>query len=50
MQKKIKFKYFTAADYNEFTNEINDNKVKVKELVKRCDIFKFINNSDLDKK
>ena len=45
----IENKSFTTSDYNKFTNGIIDAKVKNKELVNKSDIFKFINNSDLDK-
>ena len=45
-----KSKYFTTSDYNKFTTDITDNKIKEKELVKRSDVSGFINNSDLDKK
>ena len=46
----IKPKYFTTADYNRFTNEKFDLKIKQKELVSKSDIAGFINNSDLNKK
>ena len=45
----IESKYFTTSDYNKFTNEIIDNKIKEKELVKKCDISGFRNNSVLNK-
>ena len=44
----IKPKYFTTADYNRFTNEKFDLKIKQKELVSKSDIAGFINNSDLN--
>ena len=43
-------KYFTSSDYNKFSNEIINAKIKEKELVDKHDIFGFINNSNLDKK
>ena len=43
-------KYFTSSDYNKFSNEIINAKIKEKELVDKHEIFGFINNSDLDKK
>ena len=46
----VECKYFTTSDYNKFTNEVIDNKIKEKELVKKSDISGFINNSELDKK
>ena len=46
----IEKRYFTTSDYNTFTNGIFDVNMKNKELVNKSDIYKFINNSDLDKK
>ena len=43
-------KYFTTSDYNKFTNEILDAKIKNKKLVNKSDISEFINSSNLDKK
>ena len=45
-----KSKYFTTSDYNKFTTDIIDNKIKERELVKKSNVSGFINNSDLDKK
>ena len=41
--------YFTSFDYNKFTNNILDAKIK-KNLVNETNTSGFINNSDLDKK
>ena len=41
--------YFTSFDYNKFTNNILDAKIK-ENLVKETNTSGFINNSDLDKK
>ena len=41
--------YFTSFDYNKFTNNIPDAKVK-ENLVNETNTSGFINNSDLDKK
>ena len=46
----IEKKYFTASDYNKFKNDMINVKIKQKELVNKYDIFKFVNNSDLDNK
>ena len=46
----IKSKYFTATDYNKFTNEKLDLKIKQKQLADKFGIAGFINNSDLNKK
>ena len=46
----IKGRYLTTFDYNKIKNNILDGKGKNKELVNQFDIFKFTNNSDLDKK
>ena len=48
--KEIKSKYFTTSDYKKFTNQIIDNKIKerVKKLVKKSDISRSMNNSNLD--
>ena len=40
--------YFTTSDYNKFMSEIID--TKIKELVNRSNISRFINDSDLNKK
>ena len=52
MQKisDIQKQYFTTSDYNKFMNDILDAKIKNKELVNKCDISGFINNSDLNNK
>ena len=46
----IKSKCFATADYNKFTSQILDAKIKQKELVDKSAIAGFINNADLDKK
>ena len=46
----IETKYFTASDYNKFTDEILNAKIKEKGLVDKSDTSGFIDNSDLDKK
>ena len=40
--------YFTTSDYNKFISEIID--TKIKELVNKSNISRFINDSDLNKK
>ena len=40
--------YFTSSDYNKFMSEIID--TKIKELVNKSNISRFINDSDLNKK
>ena len=44
------WKYFTTSDYNKFTNDILDEKIKNKEIVNESGVSRFTNNSDLDKK
>ena len=46
----IEAKYFTTSDYNKFTGEMLDKKIKEKELVNKSDISGFIDNPDLDKR
>ena len=46
----MKVKYFTASNYNKFTNNILDGKMKNKNIIKKPDISGFIDNSDLGKK
>ena len=41
-------KHFTTSDYNKFTVEILNAKIKEKGLVDKSDISGFIDNSDLD--
>ena len=43
-------KSFTTSDYNKFTKEILDAKIKEKGLVDKSDISNFIKNSDLNTK
>ena len=43
-------KHFTTSDYNKFTVEILNAKIKEKGLVDKSDISGFIDNSDLDSK
>ena len=45
----IEAKYCTTSDYNEFTYEILDTKIKEKEVVNKF-VSGFIDNSDLNKK
>ena len=45
----VKSKYFTAANYNKFSNEKLDLKIKQKGLVDKSDIARFINNFDFNK-
>ena len=47
---EIEGKYFTTADYDKFTSNILDSKIKQKELVKKSNISNLINNSDLNTK
>ena len=46
----IESKYFTTSDYNKFTRDILDAKIKEKRLVDKSDIAGFINNADLNNK
>ena len=41
--------YITTADYNNLTNDFVTNEIKSKELVDISKVFRFINNTDLDK-
>ena len=53
MTQKIldtEFKHFTTTDYNKFTSQILDAKIKQKRWVDKSAIAGFINNADLDKK
>ena len=43
-------KYFTAFDYNKFTSDILDAKIKQRELVNKYDISKVLKYSDLNTK
>ena len=47
---EIESQCFTTSDYNKFTNEIIDNKIKERKLVKKSDISRFIDSTNLDKK
>ena len=40
----------TTSNYNKFTGEIVNTKIKEKGLVGKCNIYGFKNNPDLDKK
>ena len=42
--------YFTTADYNRFTSEPLDAKIKEKEIVSKSDISNLVKNSDLNTK
>ena len=46
----IERKYFSMSDYNKFTRDILDAKIKEQELVDKSAITGFINNADLNKK
>ena len=48
--KEIERKYFTTADYNRFTSETLDAKIKQKELVNKSDISNLMSNTDLNTK
>ena len=45
----VKKKHFIASHYNKFASNILNAKIKEKCLIKKSDIFGFINNSDLEK-
>ena len=45
---KIQEKYFTTCDYNKFTSEILDIKIKQEKLVNKSDIPNLVKNSDLN--
>ena len=42
--------YFTAADYNKFTNETSDGKIKQKQLANKSNISNLARNSELNTK
>ena len=42
----IERKYFITSDYNKFTSDILDAKIKQKELVNKSDIFNVVKNTD----
>ena len=44
----IEAKYFTTADYNKFTSQTLDAKIKRERLVDKSAIAGLINNADLD--
>ena len=46
----IESKYFTTSDYNNFTSQTLDAKIKQKEFVDQSAIAGLINNDNLDKK
>ena len=46
----IESKYFTTADYNKFTNQTLDEKIKQKELFSKSDIADLVKKAGLDKK
>ena len=48
MISDVEKKYFITLDYNIFTREILD--AKIKKRVNKSDLSGFMNNSDLDKK
>ena len=41
-RKDIEVKYFTTADYNKFTSDILEAKIKQQELVNKSDIADFV--------
>ena len=45
---EIEGKYMTTSDYNKFTNDLLDAKIKQKELVNKSDISNLVKNSDLN--
>ena len=46
----IEGKYFTTADYNKFTRDVLDIKIKQKKLVNKSNISNLVKNSDLNRK
>ena len=46
----IEGKYFTTSDYDKFTNDILNAKIKLKELVNKSNISNLVKNSDLNTK
>ena len=46
----IKGKCFTTSDYNKFTSDVPDAKIKQKEWVNKSDISNLVKNSDLNTK
>ena len=48
--KDIERKYFTTTDYNKFTSDTLDVKIKQKNLVEESDISYLVNNTDLNTK
>ena len=46
----IKKKHFTSCDYNQFTSNILNAKVKEKELIDKSDISNFVKSLDLNTK
>ena len=46
----INSKYFTSPDYNKFTSQTLDAKIKQKEIVDKSDIADLVKNAYLDKK
>ena len=45
--KDTEGKYLDISDYNKFTNDTLDVKIKEKQLLNKCNISGFINSSDL---
>lgn len=43
-------KFYAPSDFDKFTNEINDNMIKQKRVIKKSNKSRFINNLDIDKK
>ena len=46
----IESKHFTTADYNKFTSQTLDEKIKQKELFSKSDIADLVKKAGLDKK
>ena len=47
---EIERKYITIYDYNKFTSDMLDEKIKQKKLVNKSDIFNIVKNFDLNAK
>ena len=45
----LEAKYFILSDYNKFTGQKHDKKIKEKDLVDKSNISGFTDNPDLDK-
>ena len=47
---EIERKYITIYDYNKFTSDMLDEKIKQKKLINKSDIFNIVKNFDLNAK